>query len=75
LIDKYGGNDIGSTILPIGRNGSIRKFGSRKHYSHSSENYIKESQKIVELIGRRYGKNEEIIGKIFLKNNERFSNR
>lgn len=41
--------------------GTPRRFGSRRHYCFSSETYRRESIRIVEELGRRYGSNEHIV--------------
>ncbi|MGB0262110.1 MAG: beta-galactosidase [Henriciella sp.] len=40
--------------------GRPRKFGSRRHYSFSSQVYRRESQRIVEAMAERYGDNPAI---------------
>lgn len=57
LIDKY------PSILPVDINtGTVRGFGSRRHYDFSSPDYIRESLKISEIIAERYGKHPNICG-------------
>jgi beta-galactosidase len=56
LIDQY------PSILAYTAEGQPRKFGSRRHYTHSSTVYLKESARIVQEIAQRYGKNPHIVG-------------
>ena len=49
-------------ILPTGRDGRIRGFGSRRHYSFSSPSYREESRRITRAVAERYGKNPHIVG-------------
>jgi len=49
LIDKH------PDILPKTRKGETRNFGSRRHYSFSSQTYHCESARIVEAMAERYG--------------------
>jgi beta-galactosidase len=62
LIDRYGGNGEDSRVLPFDVNGHPRKFGSRRHYSFSSDVYAHESQRIVLEMAKRYGKHVSLIG-------------
>lgn len=54
LIDKH------PDILPVAADGHIRKFGARRHYRFSSENYRKYTAKIVEALAQRYAHNPHI---------------
>jgi len=57
LIDKY------PDILPVDINtGSVRGFGSRRHYDFSSEDYLREAKRITEILVKRYGQNQHICG-------------
>ncbi len=57
LIDKY------DDILPVDVNtGLTRGFGSRRHYDYSSENYLREALRISEVLVKRYGKHEAVVG-------------
>jgi len=57
LIDKY------PDILPVDINtGTVRGFGSRRHYDFSSENYFREAMKISEVFAKRYGDHPAICG-------------
>lgn len=49
LVDAY------PDILPWGRDGAPRRFGSRRHYCFSSQTYRRETQRIVEAMAARYG--------------------
>ncbi len=49
-------------IAPVDEKGTTRGFGSRRHYSFSSEIYHLESARIVELLAKRYGANPVIAG-------------
>jgi beta-galactosidase len=49
-------------IAPVDEQGSTRGFGSRRHYSFSSETYHLESKRIVEILAKRYGKHPAIAG-------------
>eukprot|EP00455_Lapot_gusevi_P046412 TRINITY_DN6106_c0_g1_i2.p1 TRINITY_DN6106_c0_g1~~TRINITY_DN6106_c0_g1_i2.p1 ORF type:complete len:793 (+),score=202.13 TRINITY_DN6106_c0_g1_i2:63-2441(+) len=58
LIDKYGPE----SILPVGRDGQYRKFGSRRHYSFSSFAYRNETARIVTALAQRYGNHSAVAG-------------
>ncbi len=49
LMDAY------PDIAPVDEQGRVRGFGSRRHYCFSSEDWLRESRRIVEIIARRYG--------------------
>lgn len=49
------------TMLAVDKNGQPRKYGSRRHYCFSNEDYKKECQRICEILSKRYGKNPHII--------------
>lgn len=49
-------------IAPYDADGKARGFGSRRHYSFSSEIWWKESARIVETIAKRYGTHPGIDG-------------
>ncbi|MCO5731415.1 beta-galactosidase [Rhizobium sp. SSA_523] len=49
-------------ILPYGRDGRPRGFGSRRHYTFSSQTYWRESARIVEHLARRYGDHDGLVG-------------
>ncbi|MEO0466208.1 MAG: beta-galactosidase [Pseudomonadota bacterium] len=49
-------------ILPFGRDGKPRGFGSRRHYCFSSPSYRRESARIVEALLERYGTHDAVEG-------------
>ena len=49
-------------IAPVDEQGRQRGFGSRRHYSFSSETYWRESAIIVELLAKRYGTHPALAG-------------
>lgn len=49
-------------ILPIGSDGHVRNFGSRKHYDHASPIYREHSRRITRAIAERYGKHPAVAG-------------
>jgi beta-galactosidase len=49
-------------IAPVDEQGRPRGFGSRRHYSFSSETYLTESRRIVEVMAKRYGKHRGLAG-------------
>ena len=49
-------------IAPVDEQGRLRGFGSRRHYSFSSETYAKESATIVEALAKRYGNHKALAG-------------
>ncbi|CUJ99191.1 Beta-galactosidase [Ruegeria denitrificans] len=51
LIDKH------PEILPVGPDGRVRGFGSRRHYCFSSDVYLAEACRIATEYARRYGQN------------------
>ncbi|WP_420583537.1 beta-galactosidase [Ruegeria sp.] len=51
LIDEH------PEILPVGPDGRVRGFGSRRHYCFSSEIYLAEAHRIATEYARRYGQN------------------
>ena len=56
LMDEY------PEIAPVDELGHVRGFGSRRHYSFSSEIYRKESRRIVEMLAKRYGTHPGVVG-------------
>ncbi|WP_271948746.1 beta-galactosidase [Ruegeria faecimaris] len=44
-------------ILPVGPDGRVRGFGSRRHYCFSSDIYLTEARRITTEYARRYGEN------------------
>jgi len=55
LVDKY-------DILPVDIEGRVRKFGSRRHYSFSSPDYLNQTKRIVEAMASRYGSHPAVAG-------------
>jgi beta-galactosidase len=49
-------------IVPVGEDGRPRGFGSRRHYSFSSEVYFRESARVVEAMAERYGGHPGLAG-------------
>lgn len=57
LIDEF------PEILPVDPvSGNIRGFGSRRHYDFSSDVYRREAARITEILAKRYGAHEAIVG-------------
>jgi beta-galactosidase len=54
LIDRH------PDILPVGADGRVRGFGSRRHYDFSSPSYFEESQKICTAVAERYGRHPAV---------------
>lgn len=54
LIDEH------PEILPVGPDGRVRGFGSRRHYCFSSEVYLTEARRIATEYARRYGQNPHV---------------
>lgn len=54
LIDKY------PEILAVGPDGHPRRFGSRRHYSFSSEIYRREACRITEAVAEQFGAHEAV---------------
>ncbi len=51
MLDKY------PDMLAMDAQGQPRKFGSRRHYCFSHQGYIHECERIVRIMGERYGRN------------------
>ena len=49
-------------IAPIDKQGRPRGFGSRRHYTFSSQAYWRESARIVEALAERYGQHAALVG-------------
>jgi beta-galactosidase len=49
-------------IIPYDEQGRPRGFGSRRHYTFSSETWWRESARIVEIVADRYGKHAGLVG-------------
>ncbi len=56
LVDEY------PDIIPYDDQGRPRGFGSRRHYTFSSKTYWRESERIVEMLTKRYGQNTYVDG-------------
>lgn len=54
--------DENPEMVPVDEQGRPRGFGSRRHYTFSSEAYWRESRRIVEMLAERYGKNPHVVG-------------
>jgi len=48
-------------ILPCDAHGQPKAFGSRRHYSFSSEPFLEASRRIVAALGGRYGAHESLM--------------
>ena len=49
-------------IAPVDSDGKTRGFGSRRHYSFSSQTYWHESSLIVDALAKRYGQHRGLAG-------------
>jgi beta-galactosidase len=47
-------------MLPIGADGRVRGFGSRRHYDFSHEGYRQECARIVTALAERFGRHEAV---------------
>ena len=56
LMDEY------PEIAPVDEQGRSRGFGSRRHYTFSSEVYWRECRRIVEILAKRYGGHPALVG-------------
>lgn len=54
--------DANPDMIPVDEQGRPRGFGSRRHYTFSSQAYWRESRRIVEILARRYGTNAYVVG-------------
>ncbi|WP_430230776.1 beta-galactosidase [Paraburkholderia tropica] len=54
LIDRH------PEILPVGADGRVRAFGSRRHYDFSSPEYYEASKRICEAVAQRYGQHPAV---------------
>lgn len=54
--------DESPDIIPYDKEGRPRGFGSRRHYTFSSETWWDESRRIVEIVAERYGKHPGLVG-------------
>lgn len=49
-------------VIPYDEQGRPKGFGSRRHYTFSSEAYWQESRRVVEALCQRYGNNAHVVG-------------
>ena len=49
-------------ILPVDEQGRVRGFGSRRHYTFSSPDWLRESKRICEIVAQRYGAHPGVAG-------------
>ncbi|MGO4562642.1 beta-galactosidase [Rhizobiales bacterium 3FA27D7] len=56
LMDEY------PDIAPVDEQGRVRGFGSRRHYTFSSESWWRESRSIVEAIATHFGEHPGLVG-------------
>ncbi len=54
LVDRY------PDILPVAADGTVRKFGARRHYCFSSPRYREEAARITRAVAERYGRNPHV---------------
>ena len=54
LIDRH------PDILPVGADGRVRGFGSRRHYDFSSPSYFEAARKICREVATRYGRHPAV---------------
>ncbi|TNC62469.1 beta-galactosidase [Rubellimicrobium roseum] len=47
-------------MLPVGKGGQPRRFGSRRHYDFAHRGYREECRRIVRHLAERYGKNPHV---------------
>ncbi|WP_019997714.1 beta-galactosidase [Aureimonas ureilytica] len=48
-------------MLPVGQDGRVRGFGSRRHYDFSHEGYRAECARITEALARRFGAHPGVV--------------
>ena len=53
--------DRDPAILPVGADGSVRQFGSRRHYCFSSDTYLEQARRITRKFAERYGQNPAVV--------------
>ncbi len=53
--------DAHPEILPRGRDGQVRGFGSRRHYCFSSDLYLEQAKRITALVAERYGRHPAVV--------------
>ncbi len=56
LIEQFPG------IVPLDEQGRARGFGSRRHYTFSSPDWLRESRRICEIVAQRYGAHPGVAG-------------
>ena len=49
-------------ILPVGRDGRVKAFGSRRHYDPASPVFREHSRRITRALAQRYGQHPAVIG-------------
>lgn len=49
-------------ILPVGADGRVKGFGSRRYYTFASARYRKEAARIARAMAQRYGRNPHVQG-------------
>jgi len=49
-------------ILPVGRDGQVKTFGSRRHYDFSSRIFAEHSRRITRALAERYGQHPSVVG-------------
>ncbi|MHA0041904.1 beta-galactosidase [Deinococcus sp. PEB2-63] len=49
-------------VLPVGRDGHVKTFGSRRHYDFSSGTFREHSRRITRAIAERYGSHPAVAG-------------
>ncbi|MCT8329406.1 beta-galactosidase [Albidovulum sediminis] len=52
--------DLHPDILPVAADGTVRKFGARRHYCFSSPRYREEAARITRAVAERYGRNPHV---------------
>ena len=52
--------DLYPEILPVAEDGTVRKFGARRHYCFSSPRYREEAARITRAVAERYGANRHV---------------
>ena len=52
--------DLYPDILPVAEDGTVRKFGARRHYCFSSLRYREEAARITGAVAGRYGQNPHV---------------
>ncbi|GBF08174.1 beta-galactosidase family [Deinococcus aerius] len=49
-------------VLPVGRDGRVKTFGSRRHYDPSSSMFREHSRRITRAMAERYGQHAAVVG-------------